>query len=535
MQVPLVDRRFFVHKDGSVDTWALTGDGSRNSIAAGVTISPAGVVTVHEPPSSLEGMVTGGAYALSVSTEGALFQTTDHGRSWQSAGVSPVGPSAFTGGCSRLGCVFGGFVRVGWRRDSRVAVRVDPMPEDPPRVASRPRLVCAPTRGPDLSSANDRAPRDRPSAKAGRPRNIPPEPEPTSRVVVQAGYGDTIEILRETGSEASPTGKATPAVATPSPAPSGPPPPGSVNAPIGKGASPPGRTHTLVYRPPFAPKAAARRVNATDASFTARRPAATPLLRQDGTVALLLYGEGGELFVDGEHATSLPLFDGRRSSFYNDVAGPPGLVLPGGRALVLGDVRRRLALEEHGPPPQRTPFLIGVDRDQLRRRPMALARREDGSLGVMVFDGDAPQGVSIAVLDRAGSTIRAVEVLAPWSSVVSGADARCKADRDAWRVLVPLNPAAWLSLDPTKLPGIDLGVSGMALARWGKERVCLDAVDVAVMDNRRGETPSAMSVVVRFAADAKREAARSADAALRARDLSVDLQCSIEPPGAAGR
>jgi hypothetical protein len=64
----------------------------------------------------------------------------------------------------------------------------------------------------------------------------------------------------------------------------------------------------------------------------------------------------------------------------------------------------------------------------------------------------------------------------------------------------------------------------MALVRWGKDRVCLEALDLAAQDlQQRGEGGRSWRLVVRWAGE------RDRGAALRTSDLRQDLVCSIEP------
>jgi hypothetical protein len=303
------------------------------------------------------------------------------------------------------------------------------------------------------------------------------------------------------------------------------------------------RTHTLLMRPPFSPFGALRRLNATDASFTAqRRTAVVPLLGPSGEVDLLLAGDQSELFVSGDKIAVMPVFEPRR--YYGDGAGLTGVSLPGGRALLLGDARRRLALEDHGPGPVLPPLYIGLDRYQHRRRFMALARRDDGTLGVLVADGGAPETAGVAEIDRVAGTLRPVTRLAPWSTALTADDPRCKkgADPRAWQALLVIDPSTWLALDESMLPGVTLAYHGLLRVRWGAERVCVEAIDAAARDaHRRSESNRSWSLVARWTGDKDRGAAdrggsASAGAALRAPDLRQEIVCRIvsAPRGGAG-
>ena len=212
------------------------------------------------------------------------------------------------------------------------------------------------------------------------------------------------------------------------------------------------RTHTLVLRQPFAPFAAPRRLNATDASLDARRTSVVPLLTPSGDVDVLVGGDQSELLVSGDHITVLPAEGTRR---YGGNGGSTGLALPGGRALVLGDVRRRLALEDHGPGTVPPPLFLGMERNSLRRRTLAIARRDDGAIGVIVADGSAPETAGVALLERLAGGLRPPERLAPWSSLAGADDPRCKKGSDplAWEALLVVDPPPGWRSTPPRSPG----------------------------------------------------------------------------------
>jgi hypothetical protein len=160
---------------------------------------------------------------------------------------------------------------------------------------------------------------------------------------------------------------------------------------------------------------------------------------------------------------------------------------------------------------------------------MTLGRREDGAVGVIVFDGNAPATVGVAEVERRGEGVLGFQKLAPWSKVVTADDPRCTAARDAYRALVVLDPSTWFELDPIRLPGVTFARQGLALVRWGKESVCLEALDAAVTDTRRrSDGPRQWSLVARWGGKGS-GAAKAVNAALRAPDLRQDLRCAVQP------
>jgi len=113
--------------------------------------------------------------------------------------------------------------------------------------------------------------------------------------------------------------------------------------------------------------------------------------------------------------------------------------------------------------------------------------------------------------------------LAPWSSLLAADDPRCKPEtnRDAFRALVSVDAAAWLELDPASLPGTPLGRRGLLQVRWGKERVCLEAVDL-LLENRGGRGRSrGGSLVARWGGEGEK------GAALRSETQRLDLTCKL--------
>ncbi len=521
-----VERRFTAHADGTIDGWLGPGSESSDPVALGVTLDPDGLPILHEVAPEAMMTITGGAFAVALARDGALFESTDHGHTWRPGGRWPAAPAVpASTSCSALGCAAGAIVRSGWGR-SALGPRISTEPFAPADPTPLPRLACAPRGGPIPLAAP-------PLAPAG------------ARQTLSTAWGDTLEIVRDAAAPEAPPPSSPPTPPSPTTAPSAtsatPHAPGSaaVSAAAGASRKPPRaspavlRTHTLVMRQPLAPFAPPRRLNATDGGWSShqRRTLVVPLLTPSGDVDLLLAGDQTELLVSGDRVTATPAFDSRRY-FYGD-ATFTGLTLPGSRALVLAEVRRRLALEDHGPGVPAPPLLLGLERDRTRRRPLALARRDDGAVGVLVFDGGAPATVGVAVIDRLAAGARPASRLAPWSSVLTADDPRCQrgADPSAWEALLVIDPATWLTLDAAALPGITLARQGLLHVRWGTERVCLLGMDAAVADaQRRGETHRAWSVVARWTGD------RDRGAVLRTADLRQELSCRIEPaaPGVWG-
>ncbi|WP_437720695.1 hypothetical protein [Sorangium sp. So ce861] len=501
----LVDRRFRARGDGGVDGWlsSIEWPDPVGQASLGVTIAADGAISPHALPPEPAGMVVTGDHGVLVTRGAELHETLDHGRTWRVAGRSPVTPSSFQGACSALGCALVGVVRLGWG-------------------AGEPSPAVAAARGPGCGGAEAggvACPKGgRPQEAAGlpvlscAPVGLPaplPDAAPAAgseRWTVATPYGDTLEIVADAP---EPERAARPDDDAPPPEEA--PPEGA--AP-GKGGATPARggpraaalrTHSVVVRLPFDLRGEALRLNATELAPSGRRgaqrAAAVPLLAPGGEAALLVIAEGGELLLGPEGARALPALEPRRSPVDGSAGRAPGLLLGPGRALVLGEHRRRAAIEEHGPEPRQPARVVGLDREELRGRPMALARRDDGEAGVLVLDGPAPETAGAAALDRLAGTAGEVAALAPWSTLTAASDARCRAMRGAWRALVALDPESALRLDGRALPAIALGDQGIAAVRWGRERVCLEALHLAVADSRRrGEAAADAALIARWTA-----------------------------------
>jgi hypothetical protein len=507
-----VDRRFRMRDDGSIDGWLMPSSSGAEPGALAVTLDPAGIPTAHDPAPAGAVLLAGGSFGLSIADDGTLHETTDHGRTWRLAGRSPVPPGLGAGtvqACSALGCVLGAVVRTGWG-DAAVDPRISSAPLAPLESVKVPRLVCTPRGAPV-------------------PLVAPPPAAAGTRQTLSTGWGDTVSIERDADAPTPPPAHRRPGVSAPAPPPStaapvAPPPPRASARPKTPAVL---RTHTLVARQPFAPFAPPHRINATNGSLdTYRRPLVVPLLTPAGDVDVLVIGDRSELLVSGDHASVLPIVDPRR--YAPGDAGYTGISLPGGRALVLGEVRRRVDLEDHGPGPVVPPLFLGADRGAVRRRPLALARRDDGTLGVIVADGSAPDTAGVAVLDRSAGSVGVAERLAPWSAVVAGGDPRCQKGGDprAWEALLVIDPTTWLSLDTSALPGVALAHQGLFRVRWGAERVCLLGLDAAATDaTQRGESARSFHLVLRWSGE------RDRGAALRTEDLLQDLACGIAAAG----
>jgi hypothetical protein len=536
----LIDRRYRALDDGTIVGWLASSDSSDYSYSyqntqkwVGGALRPDGRTDVFELPATPLTMAVTGPWGVLTTRDGKLFETLDRGRSWRSAGISSLAPGTMQGVCSALGCAFSTGARVGWGTPSASPRVAEEKREDPPKgKVFQPVITCEPQGMPKAEQSNVSPA----AATLGS----------QAKVVIQTQFGATLEMIRETPdavSSASPYaypsrhGHFPPppppiATASPSASASASPKPGVKPAPV--------RTHTLVFRPPLDPLAPIVRHNATNAAVSGYRgrTQAVTLLGVNGDVSLLMFTDTNEALIDRNDIVTVPPFEARRYYYYDTTAGLPGLRTASNRAMLFGDFRRRgswSTLEEHGLAPQKPPFYFAFDRDTNRRRVMTMARRDDGAMGLIVLDGAAPETVSLSAFDRVATVLGPLIRLAPWSSLVTADDPACGADKKAYRALVPLDPSVHFTLDAAKLPGVTFGKQGIMLVRWSEERVCLEAVDVAMVDpRRRPDGPTGENLVIRWTPSspakgaAKEPGSREATGALRSLELMQPLTCSLK-------
>lgn len=534
----IIDRRYRALDDGTIVGWLSQADveDRYNPVQkwAGGALRPGGRTEVFELPATPVSMAVGGAFGLLATREGKLFETTDRGRTWRSAGKTSLVPGSMAGTCTREGCALSTGARVGWGATAAVQPRVieEKRDDGPKPKVPTPVIACEP-QGMPRAEQSTTSPA---AATLGS----------QAKVSIQTTFGATLEMIRETPDALSGASPYYGRYGYPPPVPTAAPATSASASSKAKTKAAPTRTHTLVMRPPLDPLAPIARLNATNASIGYRnRAVATVLLGPGNDASFLIYADQTEAIVDRNDLVTVPQFDNRRYYYYSDASGSaPGLRTASNRVMLIGDNRRRSALEEHGFSPQKPPFYFGFDRDPNRRRGLTLGRRDDGSAGLLVFDSAAPEMVGIGPFDRVATTLGATARLAPWSTVATADDPACRADKKGYRAIVQMDPSLWFTLDPAKLPGVTLSKQGIALVRWSEERVCLEAIDVAVLDpRRRPDAPAGENLVIRWGAPATATSAKApakdspsagqVTGALRSLELMQPLTCTLERPTAA--
>lgn len=477
---PLVERRIQAHDDGTISAWFMGANNSdpTSGLHAGASIDKRGEVTLYPPPAHIVSMIATSQYGLALLRDGTLAETLDHGRTYRSGGLSPVTASNFSGYCTMLGCVVNTLTRLGWGQPKTEQQAFAKRLEPPASPQSPWRLECSPKGSINVVEDN--------LLHRG------------NRQTWATGTGDAITLIREVENlpDAQPQ-------APPQLPPDPDDPPTNVVAPPTKSLRVQTRTQSLLFRPPFDPDALPKRLDATGTELdNVRRLGVIPLLGKDDDIGLLIISDKHEILLQGDVLTTLPMFEQRRY-MSDDTRYPPGLLLGANRALIIGDVRRRSALEEHGPGQQRAPIYLGQERDSSTRRPMSLARRQDGTQGLVVWEGFPPEIAAVAELDAKSQTFSGFTPLASWSRATPGDDPSCK-NMKGWTTILPIDPSLWLDLQTHAGLGIDVGTTGTLLVRWNQDRLCLDALDVAIESRNAYEWRFDSHLVMRFFASGKK-------------------------------
>ncbi len=115
---------------GELRGWAVGGDGF-----CGVRVTKEGKVSVGPPQQYLYRAFLSGAYGLVVARAGAALETVDGGFEWSDAELptepewKPQRTMGAAHGCTRLGCAFSGWLRVGWGMGPRGRLAIAPPPD----------------------------------------------------------------------------------------------------------------------------------------------------------------------------------------------------------------------------------------------------------------------------------------------------------------------------------------------------------------------------------------------------------------------
>jgi hypothetical protein len=437
----VLDRALRASADDTVEGWLPTSNPGAGVLA--ISIDPRGIVRAYPAPLGASRASVAGPFALVGTSGGAMFETTDRGHTWVPVEPPPgAQPPAITR-CSAVGCRVGPFVRLGWSG-----------PTAPLPVESRPSRAPTPPRA--LAPTPVVALRCHPAGPAEGRRSA--EPSGFGVVPSAAGRGQGSVRLGAQGSVQMPWN-------------------GQLAVTQGDAE--------IAWISPLDPSGVIHRVTL---SLAAPGLGAPSQRAYEARLGYLLDPRG-----------ELDLFPiGRRESCLDRLLDRAGVTRPlGGCAgdLSVGvDLGDRLFLAQ----PTTDSVIVSTASSasraallrELRTSPAAATRgfafgagSRDGAPILVAVDvlGEA----LLAPIDPTLGTLGPGERLRSLTALALGSDAVCKGPSPATEAKVVLPFESLIGLDRGVLPGVlSTGTGGVAVLRWSKDRACLDAVEVALRDER---------------------------------------------------
>jgi hypothetical protein len=447
-EATLLSRALRALPDDTIEGWLVSGHGP-NSLAA-MTIDPEGHARQRPMPARSMEIVAAGRFAVSRTEDDQLFETTDHGRSWRPVEPPPGGGAAGPLACSAVGCSMGNFVRIGWGGATTTPAKAETRREEPSHPIPAPpitRLACRFTGPPD-------------GKRIAESFGLGVTKAPVSRMAPGRIGATGSLMIPLSGPQAVLAGDAEIAYL----------PLLDLAAPIRRATVPLSHLGPTPFHP-----------------FEVRLGY---LLDEASTVRPVVTGSFGRCAAPLVDASGMTLPLG------GCVDAPTVGVVLGHRALLVhqGDDRQVVTAVDLPPAPgnarARGPQRVtpGARRDlAVRRMPpeakgytMAAGLRGGAPVTIAL---DASGAAVLAPLDPERGTMGAEERMAPLADMLPASDPRCATRRDDARVVLPFDTE--LGLVPGALPGISTtGSAGVAIVRWSGARACLEAVEIAVRDER---------------------------------------------------
>jgi hypothetical protein len=438
----ILDRSLIIHADDSIEGF-VPGSSATEAVLS-LSIDARGHVRAHPGPPRAGNVVSAGRFALAHSEEGRLFETVDFGRRWIEVPPPPGGAPRAPSSCSPAGCAIGSFVRLGWT-GSAAAVAPADLPEESRERASSPRAVPIPALrlacGVDGPAEGKRS----------------PEPYGFGYSAAAPQRGLLAVRVGSIGAATAPWNNGS-AMATP----------GDVELGWITPLDPAGTVHRRTL--------SLARTGLVNGNTRLREMRLGYLLQPDGGLGLLPIG-----YRDACPATLLELAGLVRplGGCVEDRAvgvdlGERVLSLrPAYDALVVSSAAERGALREL----HRTPLPGGL-------RSFAFgAGARDGQPVILVVDvnGEA----LLAPIDPDAGTLGPEERLPRLAAAALGSAPACAGGQRPGEARVVLPFEGLFGLDRAALPGVlTIAGGGVAVLRWSRQRVCLDAVEIAVRDER---------------------------------------------------
>lgn len=437
--------------DGSLEGWLPSGHSSAGFMS--VKIDPQGQSTQRQLPARTTTLVTRGRFALARTEENRYFETTDFGRTFQAIDPPP-GHQADPMAVTSVGAQIGPYLRVGWGPHAKPlpppdSSATEPFSTLPRRLPSAVRLGCRFT-GPPVSG---RIPDGQ-----GLGLSKTPMPQMASgripylgafftpwRGLPTAQSGNAEFIFMPLFDLAAPVRRA--------------------SVPLSKLEGDERISHEMrlgfILDEKNVWPVAAERYSRCTAPLSDAAGLTMPL----GTC---VDDPSNGVIIDGRaylvHQDLMIYGPGRYSSLAittaDITADRSGKTLPRGSNVKL------LAKHHVSGSIQRYKFASG----RRGKTPVLVALEADGN-------------ATLTTIDPTRGTLGPEEPLVSLSKLQLGTDPRCAEAPDDARVLLVFTHE--IGLNSQNLPGIrDTEHGGLAILRWSKQRVCLDAIDINVNDER---------------------------------------------------
>jgi hypothetical protein len=447
----LVTRAWHALPDGSIEGWMSSGHSSAGQMA--VWIDAEGQAHQRPLPARTSSLAAAGRFALARTEDSRYFESTNFGRSFEPIDPPP-GRQTDPVAASAVGAQIGPFFRIGWGAHTKPLPPPDPPPAEPfstqaQRIAPVVRLGCRFSGPPVTERVSD-------AVGLGVSKTALPQSSPGRITFSGAFYVPWRGLPNATGGNAD-----------------------------------------FVYVPLF--------------------DLAAPVLRSSVPLAKLENNDGISheirlgFVLDGTNVWPVaadryarcpaPLTDsaGLTVSLGDCVEDPTlGVVVDGRVFLVHPDVSP-YTIKQQGKLVVSTADLItdpsGKTKPHGTNLKILATQHVSGVIGRFKFATgvrgkipvvvaiDSSGNATLAPIDPTRGTIGLEEPLVSLGKLQLGNSARCTESPDDARVLFSFTTE--FGLQPQGLPGIrDTEFGGLAILRWSKQRVCLDAIDMTVLDER---------------------------------------------------
>jgi hypothetical protein len=491
-----VARPLHVRADDTIEGWLPNGNGHLGVQA--IQIDAEGRPRAFPVPSRVSQIASAGRFALAAAEDGRLFETLDYGQTWYGVAEPPSGAPSRLGTCSPVGCRFGSVVRLGWSTPTGTVERA----EDPAALRTlREQRSGRPPQAPS-PVVRLQCDADGPPAGAHVPESfafgVTPTAVPRTGMFVRVGTLGAAQVPYSNGPMMALSGDI-----------------------------------DLGWIEPLDPLAVVHRVS-------------VPWSRTGITNAQRMYEIrlGSLLLADG---TIDPIAQGYRGSdscmaSVGEIAGimrpiggcvdePTFGVEALGKLLLVHPTYDQIIFSSSEAPPKKRLASKAIDKPKKEPKKKAPAPAASSSAatassappvsaGLAPFDPKLPgvrelgrtylprggRGFTygagtrdgapvIVVVDQSGDALLApidgqrgtlgnAEPVGSLRNLALGTDATCSARPDDARVLLPFD--GLIGLDRSRIPGVSAtgAQGGLAIIRWTKDRACLDAIELAVRDER---------------------------------------------------